>query len=214
MRVGDDVVLRYITRDGRPGMSWAARLVDDRVDMVALFLPKGTPHKRWEQTDEGRVLTDSAWSTDTLRLMYVQQPYSIWLSWDNAGTFRGYYVNLEEPFRRTPIGFDTNDHQLDIVVTPELRWSMKDEDVVAERERDGSFSTEFVAELRRAAGRIVESIERRAAPFDGSWVAWRPERSWPTPTLHPRWNVEPAAQWERRLWAYPRAAERVASESG
>jgi len=212
--VGDDVVLRYITRDGRPGMSWAARLVDDRADVVALFLPRGTPHKRWAHTSGGRALADTAWSTDTLRLMHPRQPYSIWLSWGDAGAFRGYYVNLEEPFRRTPIGFDTNDHQLDIVVTPDLRWSMKDENVVAERERDGSFSAEFLAELRRHADRAVGSIERRDPPFDGSWLAWRPDHSWPTPTLHPRWNVEPPMQWERRMWAYPRASEAAASESG
>jgi predicted RNA-binding protein associated with RNAse of E/G family len=214
VRVGDDIVLRYITRDGRPGMSWAARLVEDRADVVALFLPRGTPHKRWTSSQADRVLADSTWTSDTLRLMYPQRAHSVWLSWDPRGAFRGYYVNLEEPFRRTPIGFDTNDHQLDIVVTPELRWSMKDEDVVSERERDGSFSSAFVAELRREATRIVEQIQRHAAPFDGSWLAWRPDGSWPTPLLQAGWDTEPPAQWDRRLWAYPRANERVASESG
>ena len=37
---------------------------------------------------------------------------------DEGGRFSGYYVNFEEPYRRTGIGFDTNDHTLDILVTP------------------------------------------------------------------------------------------------
>lgn len=213
VNVGEDVVLRYITRDGRAGMSWAARLVMDEAHQVALFLPQGTPHKRWTASSSGRVLADSAWLSDTLRLMYPDSGYSVWLTWQE-GSFRGYYVNLEEPFRRTAIGFDTNDHQLDIVVTPDLRWSMKDEDVVRERELDGTFSRAFVSELRREARGVIAAIARRETPFDGSWLSWRPDPAWPIPRLDPRWSSEPPALWGRRLWAYSRAADRAASESG
>ena len=215
VRIGDDVVLRYITRDGRPGMSWAARLVDERADMLALHLPKGTPHKRWIQTPDGRVLADATWSRETLRLMFARRWHSIWLTWNEDGTFQGYYVNFEEPFRRTSIGFDTNDHQLDLVVTPELTWTRKDEDVVADRLIDGSFSPALVAAIRTEADAVVDMIEARRAPFDGSWVDWLRRRSQrPLPRLHPRWNTEPPAQWDRRLWAYPAAAIRAKSESG
>lgn len=38
------------------------------------------------------------------------------------------YVNIEEPWQRTPIGFDSRDHLLDIVVTVDLStWHWKDE---------------------------------------------------------------------------------------
>ena len=70
VHAGEDVVLRYITRDGRPGMSWAARVVEDRGDLVALHLPSGTPHKRWTAMPEGRVLADAPWRRETLRLMF------------------------------------------------------------------------------------------------------------------------------------------------
>jgi predicted RNA-binding protein associated with RNAse of E/G family len=212
VNVGDDVVLRYITRDGRPGMSWAARLVEDD-DLVALFMPAGTPHKRWTQTARGRELADAAWRRMTLRLMYPDRWYSIWLTWDDEA-FQGYYVNFEEPFRRTPIGFDTNDHQLDIVVSPDRRWSWKDEDVVAERMRDGSFSHELVDAMHDQGREVVRAIELGSPPFDGARAAWRPSAGWTVPRLHPRWNTEPPAQWDRRLWAYPQARDRRLSESG
>ncbi len=123
-----DVVLRYITRDGRPGMSWACRLV--------------------------------------------------------------------------------------IVVTPDLRWTLKDEAVLAERERERTFSSGLVAAIREEADAVVRVIESRGSPFDEGSERWRPDPSWPLPRLHQRWDHEPPALRERRLWAYPRADDRGASEPG
>ena len=42
-----------------------------------------------------------------------------WVWWTTSWDFPGSYVNLEEPFRRTPLGFDSRDLQLDIVVDAE-----------------------------------------------------------------------------------------------
>ncbi|MCA9856986.1 MAG: DUF402 domain-containing protein, partial [Dehalococcoidia bacterium] len=125
---GDEVVLRYITRQERPGMSWPARVVEDRDDLLALFIPNGAVTKQWRGVRDSmgqpvtRELVDIPWRRDTLRLMYPGEDYSIWLSWrdeDGERVFHGYYINVEEPFRRTPIGVDTNDHTLDVVVQPD-----------------------------------------------------------------------------------------------
>ncbi len=210
---GDDAVLRYITRDGRPGMTWGCRVVEDRPDLLALYLPKETPHKRWSAGPNGRELADSAWWADTLRLMFPGRAHSVWLTWRPEG-FVGYYVNLEEPFRRTPIGFDTNDHTLDIVVKPDLQWSWKDETLLQDQERRGDYSTALVEEIRREAAAVIAVIESGASPFDGSWGHWRPDPAWPTPRLPDHWNSEPAALWDRRRWAYPQADDPGRSESG
>ena len=214
LNVGDDAVLRYVTRDGRPGMTWAARVVVDRPDFVALYLPKETPHKRWAAGPSGRQLTDSVWWARTLRLMFPGRAHSIWLTWRPDGEFVGFYANLEEPFRRTAIGFDTNDHTLDIVVTPDLQWSWKDEQLLADQEREGNYSAGLVEEIRREAGSVIAAIESRGAPFSDGWEHWRPESGWPIPRLAPNWNSEPAALWERRRWAYPNGADASRSESG
>lgn len=47
--------------------------------------------------------------------------HSIRVFWEHEDGQRRhttYYANMEEPYRRTGIGFDTNDHMLDIVVVP------------------------------------------------------------------------------------------------
>ena len=214
MPAGDNAVLRYITRDGRPGMSWAARVVEDGPDLLALYLPRDTPHKRWRSGSGGRELADSAWWADTLRLMVPGQAHSVWLTWRPGREFVGYYVNLEEPFRRTPIGFDTNDHTLDIVVTPDLRWSWKDEELLQGQERDGNYSPGLVEEIRREAASVIAAIESGGRPFSDGWERWEPDPTWPTPHLPTNWNSQPAALWDRRRWAYPLADDPQRSESG
>lgn len=213
-RAERDVALRYITRDGRPGMTWACKVVEDREDLVALYIPQGTPHKRWTRRGGERVLADVPWMMHTLRLMFPGRGHSVWLNWADEHEFVGYYVNLEEPFRRTPIGLDTNDHTLDVVVAPDLSWSWKDAELLAERERRGDYSTALVDEIREEANLVIRAIERREPPFSDGWEAWRPDPAWSPPRLPEDWNTEPPALWDRRLWAYPHAADRSRSESG
>jgi predicted RNA-binding protein associated with RNAse of E/G family len=42
--------------------------------------------------------------------------HSVDVEFDAAGAFAGWYVNLQEPLRRTGSGFDTVDLVLDLVV--------------------------------------------------------------------------------------------------
>lgn len=195
---GDVAVLRYVTRGGVPGMSWPTLVARDEGDLLALFVPRGTLHKRW---DSSRRLVDIPWRYDTLRLMFSGASHSIWLFWDE-GEFIGWYVNLEEPFRRTPIGFDTNDHQLDVVVTPDLSWELKDSDVLDAWTERGIYSREFAAAVREEAQHVIAIIERGGSPFCDGWESWKPDPPWTPPTHRDHWDMVPAALWERRDWAY------------
>lgn len=202
---GQAAVLRYVTRTGEPGMSWPALVAEDRDDLLALYIPAGARYRRWGALNGHRALVEAEWRRDTLRLMYPGEPYSIWLSWDGSGagrSFHGYYINLEEPFRRTPLGFDTNDHTLDIVVAPDLTWRWKDEEEFEERLRTGIYSRDFGHEARETAARVLRLLEERASPFGDGWEHWSPEPSWPRPTLLDGWDTTPAVLWERRHWAY------------
>lgn len=209
-QTGDTVALRYITRDGQPGMSWPYTVVRDSDELVALYIPEGATYKNWSNSPT-RHLADAHWRRDTLRLMYPGAAHSIWLSWDRneAGrSLHGYYVNFEEPFRRTPIGFDTNDHMLDIVVEPDLTWSWKDADDFDRRVATGVYGAEFAAWVREQAKPLIEAIESRATPYCDGWEEWVPDPGWALPALPAEWNTVPATLWERRHWAYREAASR------
>jgi hypothetical protein len=207
-RPGEAVVLRYITRiDGVPGMTWPYRVVQDDDDVLALWLPRGSKGMLWRNSPgQPRELVEGDWRRDTLRLMFPGLAYSIWLFWEgDEHRFTTYYVNFEEPFRRTPVGFDTNDHALDIMVAPDLSWQWKDLEEFEGLITSGHFSPEFGATVRATANEVLARVETKDAPFDGCWLDWHAPEGWEPPVLNARWRDEPATLWERRTWAYPLA---------
>ncbi len=203
---GDVVALRYLMRTtGRPGAAWPLRVVEDRDEIVALYLRRGSRFRQVRRVDGSYKQIWDMWRYDTLRLMFPDRFYSVWLFWDHDGpqrSFRAYYVNMEEPFRRTSIGFDTNDHQLDIVVLPDLTWSWKDQDVFEEFVRIGNYSQEFAEHVRQEAAKVIDLIEAKRPPFRDSWEEWAPDPSWSIPELPSGWEDVPPVSWDHRDWAY------------
>ena len=94
---------------------------------------------------------------------------------------RVWYVNFEEPLRRTPIGVDTFDHKLDLLVFPSGGYEWKDEDELEEAAALGLLDAEAV---RAEARRVL-----REWPFPTGWEDWRPDPAWPVPQLPAGWDV-------------------------
>ncbi len=203
---GEIVALRYLMRTtGRPGAGWPLRVVEDREDRVALYLQRGTRFRQVRRVDGTYQQTWDTWRYETLRLMFPGRFYSVWLFWNVDGSersLRAYYVNMEEPFRRSAIGFDTNDHQLDIVVQPDLTWSWKDKALFEDFVREGYYSQEFATRVREEAASVIELIEARRPPFRDGWEEWEPDPSWTVPELPAGWEDAPPEPWDRAGWAY------------
>jgi predicted RNA-binding protein associated with RNAse of E/G family len=100
----------------------------------------------------------------------------------------GWYINLEAPWRRTSIGFDTQDLVLDVTVTDDLStWAWKDEDELAWSVSTGITSPEEAAVIRAEGMRAIQAMETRAWPFQHDWSMWRPNPEWGIPTLPANW---------------------------
>ncbi len=73
----------------------------------------------------------------------LQRPgdsYAVWLFWHGPEReFHGWYLNLQEPFRRTAEGYDTQDLELDIWVPREGGWVLKDDELLDVRVARGPF---------------------------------------------------------------------------
>lgn len=111
-----------------------------------------------------------------------------WRATDRA--FREWYVNLEEPWKRTPIGFDSRDNVLDMVVRPDLStWTWKDEDELAWAVGSGRYTADEAVAFRHEGERAVERLRRRAHPFDRDWPSWKPDPGWSSPDLPAGWNA-------------------------
>ncbi|HLG00482.1 MAG TPA: DUF402 domain-containing protein, partial [Acidimicrobiia bacterium] len=148
----------------------------------------------------GRLLLPGGWDgaherdewrgPSTVRVHPVGASFVVYRNW-NPGSreYEGWYVNLESPWARTPIGFDGVDHVLDIRVADDLSsWSWKDEDELAWSLEMGMM-TAAEADAARAEGeRVISLIESRAWPFNADWSAWEPDPEWPVPEVPTGWD--------------------------
>lgn len=132
----------------------------------------------------------STWGgPSTLRLHPQGSAFSVIRDWNGeAGRYEGWYVNLEAPWQRTAIGFDSVDRVLDLRLADDLgSWSWKDEDEFAWA-ADVGLLTPAEARATRAEGeRVLMLIEGRAWPFDADWERWAPDAEWDLPTLPSNW---------------------------
>jgi Protein of unknown function (DUF402) len=194
--VGTAVALRDVWR----GSVWAARaaiVVEDDPDQVMLYIPVGA---RWfAPVRDGRRLKIqqpdfelAEFRNDDLHVLSFAWPdtlAAVLLQFGPDWSPLRWYVNLEDPLRRSEIGFDTLDHKLDVILELDGSWRWKDEDELAEAIRLGLIDPGREPELRAAAERAVRRVVGREPPFDRDWTAWRPDPSWRTPELPGGWEL-------------------------
>ena len=193
-----------------------AIVVEDRADRVMLYVPDGT---RWfapstsAPPPEGPIglirafadgelkLTGSLipWRNHVLHVLLPGRPFSVWLFWSPEWEFSSYYVNLETAFARSPAGFDSCDHVLDVCVRPDRTWYYKDRDELEVCVEVGLMSGALADRVRRDAEEAIALIEAWQAPFDAGLEEWRPDPAWPLPALPPGWDAHPSAiqSWVR-----------------
>ena len=110
--------------------------------------------------------------------------HAVLLFFDRAWSPTTWYVNVQDPYAPVPGGFDTMDHDLDVLVALDgtsVRW--KDEDELLEDVRLGNYTQDEAATFRAEGERGVRRILEREPPLDRDWTTWRPDASWPPPTL-------------------------------
>jgi predicted RNA-binding protein associated with RNAse of E/G family len=189
---------------------WSARpmvVVESDDEFLALWKPLGT---RWRTaTDRAGVprlptrgerfaarmtslewvLAEFSWDVNSLWIIPRSANHAVNFGWDAAGNFLGWYVNLQEKVTLGRRTVQTMDLMLDLVISPNGRWSWKDEDEIDLLVQRNLFDTTRVAALRREALDVVRAFEGRSWPFDARWDGWRPEAAWTTPQLPPDWDV-------------------------
>jgi hypothetical protein len=195
-RRGDHALFRFVW----PGkVFWAlpAVVVEETSERVGLWVAPGNPFKRppslrvpiphvaardWTHSDE-------RWTGGGLLMLHERgASHSIWPRWDERGDFGGWYVNLEDPWRKSRLGFDTTDHALDIVVAPDRSWRWKDDDDLQEGVEVGLYTARQASAIRSEGERVVERIEAGTAPFEEGWENWRPDPDWPVGAIPPGWD--------------------------
>jgi len=194
--LSDIVVMRGILK-GKLWWACPAYVVLDTPELIALYWPEGTPThspiRRPTVADElyNRIqLVERNWTdNNVLSLNMPGTAHSIELMWE-AGTrnVRCWYVHLQEPLRRTRLGFDTMDQMLDIVISPDRSsWRWKDEDEFTEAEAIGVYSHEKAQSIRLEGERVIGLLKANASPFCDGWEEWMPPADWGIPAFPKVW---------------------------
>jgi len=194
---GDTVVIRGIWRQK---LWWAcpAIIVKDTPNLIALYWQAGTPNripaKRPTPQDlfssEIRLVPHHWTETDVLMLVTPGTAHAVYAMWE-AGQkkLRCWYIDLQEPLRRTHLGFDTMDHLLDVVVSADQSsWRWKDEDEFAEAVAIGVYSPEEARLIRLEGERVIHNLQTRQSPFCDGWERWCPPGDWEIPKMPDGWD--------------------------
>jgi len=181
---GDDIVVRHLFR-GRPWHIFAGRVVHDADDVLALWRPAGAAWLAPVGDRFGEWKHEaSRLANPDLRLTPTGASHSILVLWNETGGFKAWYVNLEDPLRRTSHGYDYEDHLLDIWIEPDGKWEWLDEDEFGEAIERGFMTAQKAGEVRSERERVME-----AWPFPTGWEDWQPDPVWPAPVLPADWNL-------------------------
>jgi hypothetical protein len=184
-QAGDTIRRREVLNDGRCWLETQVIVVRDEPGLLASYLAPGArfrfPEGDWP-TPTGRHPWHgrSGWEGHgTLMLQRPDEAHAIWVFWTGPEReFAGWYVNLQEPFRRTADGYDTQDLELDIWIPAGGRWEWKDADVLDERIREGRYTAAQVEATWAEGRRVAADLDAGIRWWDPWWALWEPEPEW------------------------------------
>jgi len=194
---GENATLRGV--GSRVFWAYPTLVVQDTPELIALYMPVGvlgkdTDHKPTPQeflSPETIKVADYRWErTDVLMLIVPGEAFSTYLMWE-TGTknLDCWYINLQEPIRRTGIGFDTMDHMLDVVISPDMtEWHWKDADEFLEAEKVGIYSSGKAREIWSVGEKAVRLVTMERRYLYEGWEKWQADPEWETPKLSPLWE--------------------------
>jgi Protein of unknown function (DUF402) len=172
-------------------VGWGATVVQDTPDLLALYMPEGSPLRfatdffgaphPWSGKDRWH-------GHGVLQLQRPGDMHAVWVFWDGEGRELGsWYLNLQEPFRRTELGFDTQDLELDIVVSPDGSWRVKDDDKLEGWIERGRWTQDEVEAIRAEGRRLGRELDRGRRWWSDDWATWLPDPKWPQPAIPEGW---------------------------
>ncbi len=199
----DEVVWRSLP-GGDLGYVFACRVLIDEPDVIAVVQPTGSVVSRRSGTRggrNGRSLLPGGWDggrvagtwdrLPSVRLHPIGRHYSVIRTWlAEAERCDGWYVNLERPWTRTSVGFDSEDLVLDVTATRDLSdWQLKDEDELAFAVEVGLVSEVAARRTHAIARAAAEDLDHRRWPFDeAAWPTGMPPELLAPVTLPDRWD--------------------------
>ena len=183
---GETIVRREVVH-GLPWSEFPVVVVRDEPELLVTYVAAGTPFSfpphplvhPWRGNH-------STWvGHGMLMLQRPGDAYAVFVLWHGEEReFRSWYLNLQEPFRRTDVGYDTQDLELDLILHPDGRIEWKDDELLDARVEEGRFTQDQAREIRAEGERVIAE-----SPWPTGWEDWRPPEDWGPLGLPRDWHV-------------------------
>lgn len=177
---GDVIVRREVRNDGWAWLEVPVVVVRDEPELLATYIPEGAPFTFPAGPEVHPWAGRDRWhGHGVLMLQRPGESHAVWVFWDGPERdHAAWYLNIQEPFRRTARGYDTQDLELDVVVHPDGRVELKDEDLLDVRVREGRFTEDQARAIRAEGDRIQRELAAGRRWWDPFWALWEPDPTW------------------------------------
>jgi hypothetical protein len=174
---GDTILRREVRNDGWAWLQTRVVVVCDEPGLLATYMAEGTPFDFPPGPETHPWAARAAWQGHgVLMLQRPREMHAVWVFWHGPErAFHGWYVNIQEPFRRTPAGFDTQDLELDIWIPAGGDPVLKDSELLDVRVQEGRFTQDQARAVRAEGDRILGELAAGRRWWDDAWAQWTPD---------------------------------------
>lgn len=186
-----EMLLRHLTC-GRVVAAFPSSVVERSDERLVAWIAPGTEIAFPQGRENGRLRPFGEWGVELrtwagpggLEVTPFGRSHSVRLFRDDAGSFLGWYVNLQAPLAASRFGFDTSDWQLDLWIEPDGAVHWKDEDDLLHAVELGIMTAEEGRAAREEAERVLAEW-----PFPTGFEDWQPGAVSPALTLPDGWDA-------------------------
>jgi hypothetical protein len=131
--------------------------------------------------------------TTVVRVHRRGEPWSIWRWHDGTDWTEDWYGNIEAPWHRTPLGFDMQDYDLDVVGrgrpgSENWQVAFKDEDELAWTRDIGQISQADVDRVTGIGRELFDVFRTGGGVIGEDWDRWLPREDWAPVPLPDGWE--------------------------
>jgi len=153
------ITVRTYKYDGTEHRHWRAQLTKRENSLLIL-------NAKFEEEIQHPLLGVIAQGTSSVEFYWLDRWYNIFRFYQPSGVLRNFYCNINVPpvFHRNVLSYI--DLDTDIVVAPDLSYSILDEDEFAANAVRFKYPLEVQHQSRQALRQLITLIESRYFPFN------------------------------------------------
>ncbi|HVF42459.1 MAG TPA: DUF402 domain-containing protein [Pyrinomonadaceae bacterium] len=156
----EEITVRSLKHGGRPHRTWRARLEAREGSLIVLdaFFAEEVRHPILGTIEAGTLSKEYFWTDRWYSVFRFGSPAN--------GDLINFYCNVNTPARLEDGALCFTDLDVDVLVRPDLTYSILDEDEFERHAELYSYPPEFRERAREALRGLVSLIENRRFPFD------------------------------------------------